>query len=200
MVTLRGFVILLLLVCLPRAAGSEPCLAATMTAQETAPASGVWKYCLSLSYDVTALAQIPRHLKLMLPAISDCPCVNAPGTFAFLTPAGTSRGVDQLTGIRGTVPWIGDVGSEDDPNLPQFNGLVIDWGLHANDTWDPDLKGTGRFFFLSRLRPTVSTSTTAAIHLGPLRCIGTVTGPLPGCDCATPVRPGTWGRMKAIYR
>jgi hypothetical protein len=201
MKAIRAFaaLVFLLLVSLPGVARAVDCLSGTVTATETPPNSGVWKYCISLTYDVTAIAQSPSHFSLILGALAECPCACNTGVFGFETPAGTSPGTDQGTALPCTVEYEGVFACDGDPTLPQFPGLALKWEVPAG-TCEPDLTGTGTFCFLSLLPPGASSSTTAVIKLGQSSCSGTVTGTLPSCNCPTHVRPGTWGRLKALYR
>lgn len=200
MAALRVIALLLLVVSHPSLAHAVDCLSGTVSAQETGPNSGVWKYCITLNYDVTSLAQSPSHFSLILGALTECPCACSPGVFEFETPAGTSPGTHQITGLPCTVEYEGVFNCEGDPTLPEFPGLALKWEVPAGSTCEPDLAGTATLCFLSWLPPGAPSSTTAAIKLGQSSCSGTVTGTLPSCDCPTPVRPGTWGRLKSLYR
>lgn len=196
----HALLLLLALVCLPVSARSDDCLSGTVTAQETAPGSGVWKYCVSLTYDVTSLGTSPSHFSLILAAISECGCACDPGVFGFETPAGTSPGTDQVTGLPCTVEYQGVFECGGDPTLPSIPGLALKWEVPPGTSCEPDVTGTGTFCFLSLLPPGAASSATAAIKLGQGSCSGTVTGTFPLCNCPTPVRPGTWGRLKSLYR
>lgn len=197
---LRTVAVLLLLIALPRVARSQDCLSGTVSAQETAPGSGVYRYCVTLTYDVTALKRSPSHFSLILASLTNCPCACDPGIFAFESPAGTSPGTDQVTGLPCTVEYEGLLACGGDPTLPNLPGFAIKWEVPAGSTCEPDLTGTSTFCFLSGLPPGAPSSAIAAIKLGQANCSGTVTGTLPECSCPTPVRPGTWGRLKALYR
>lgn len=192
--------LLALLAGIPASAGAQDCLSGTVTSQETSPGSQVWRYCISLTYDVTSLAQSPSHFSLFLAALTDCPCVCNAGVFSFETPAGTSPGTDQVTHLPCTVEYEGVFACEGDPTLPQFPGSALKWDVPVGSVCEPNLTGTGTFCFLSFLPPGPTSSATAAIKLGQASCSGTVTGTLPTCDCPTSARPGTWGRLKMIYR
>lgn len=199
MAAFRFLVVLVLLVCLPVTARSADCLSGTMTATETSPGSGLWKYCLSLTYDVTALANSPSHFSLILGVLVECPCVCLPGIITFESPAGTSPGTDQDTDLPCTVEYTGVYACAGDPTLPSFPGPAVKWEVPPG-ACEPDLTGTGTFCFISQLPPGAASSTTAAIKLGQQSCSGTITGTLPSCQCPTHNQHGTWGRLKTLYR
>ena len=196
----RFLAVLLVVLCLPATARSGgDCLTGTVTAVETPPNSGVWKYCMSLTYDVTSLASAPSHFSLIMGALADCPCVCRPDIITFESPAGSSPGTDQVTGDPCKVLYEGVYECEGDPTLPGFPGPAVKWEV-PEGTCEPNLTGTGTFCFLSVLPPAPPSSTTVVIKLGQQECSGTVTGTLPSCSCPTPTRPGTWGRLKSLYR
>jgi len=171
-----------------------------MTVQETAPGSGAWKYSVILSYDVASLKHGPSHFNLILAALTNCPCARKLGFFTFEPRASTSPGNNQITGLPCTVAYDGLVDWVGDSTLPQLTGPALEWDVPLGSTCEPLLTGTATLRFVSLLPPGAPSSTAATIKLGSERCSGTVTGTLPSCDCLTPVQPGTWGRVKSIYR
>jgi len=83
MFTLR--VLCIVLICVLTAGMAAPalatdCITGTVTAVETSPGSGLWKYCVSFTYDVTALANSPSHFSLLVGALAECPCVCETGS------------------------------------------------------------------------------------------------------------------------
>jgi hypothetical protein len=201
MATLRTLVLLLLaLACLPGALQAQTCLSADMTATPTAPGSGLWKYCLTIHYDVSALKHAPSHFDLILASLTDCPCACGPGAIAADASDVVATGIGPVTELPCKVTYESDVNCAGDPTLPQYPHFTIKWDVAKGSACEPAQAGSETFCFVSALPPGAPSTTTAAIKLARLSCIGTVSGTLPQCDCATPVHPGTWGRVKSLYR
>jgi hypothetical protein len=174
------------------------CITGTITATETPANSGVWKYCISFSYDVTSLGNSPSHFSLLAGALADCPCICE--AIWFDTPAGESSG----SGESGpcTVYYNGLLACGGDPTLPGDTGPTLKWEVPEDPTCEPDLIGTGTLCFYTTLEPVaVPGSTGMAIKLGQQVCNGTVTGFLPSCvGCPVKTEARTWGAVKALYR
>lgn len=197
---LRQLALALVFLWLPTLAHAQDCLSGAVTAQETAPGSGVWNYTVTLLYDVTSTAYAPSHFDLILPGLSSCTCACDQDAITFETPAGTSSGTDQITALPCTVQYVGDVICGGSPNFPQIREFTVKWDVPMGATCEPDLAGSGTLSLRSTLPPGAPAFATAAIAFGQGSCSGTVTGTLPECNCPTRVIPGTWGRVKMLYR
>jgi hypothetical protein len=187
-----------LLVAVPALA--DDCITGTVSATETPANSGVWKYCISFSYDITALNHSPSHFSLLVGVLSECSCVCDLGVIWFDTPAGSSTG----SGENGpcTVDYDGVFDCTGDPTLPGDLGPTLKWEVPAEPTCEPDLTGTGTLCFYSVLQPGATPSSTSmAIKLGQQVCYGSVTGLLPACEgCPVRTDSKSWGAIKALYR
>jgi hypothetical protein len=203
MFTLR--VLCIAVICVLTAGMAAPalatdCITGTVTAVETSPGSGLWKYCVSFTYDVTALANSPSHFSLLVGALADCPCVCETGVITFDSPAGTSTGSGDLGPC--TVEYNGIFACGGDPTLPGDTGPSLKWEIPANPTCEPTLVGNGELCFYSVLAPVaIPSSTGIAIKLGQQSCYGTATGFLPSCvGCPVSTQESTWGLIKSLYR
>jgi hypothetical protein len=189
-----------MLVCLPGAARAQSCLSATVTAAPALPGSGLWNYCVTIDYDVSALKYAPSHFDLILASLTDCPCACSPGAFAFETGEVTTAPDGPVIELPCKVTYESTLACRGDPSQLEQSELTLKWDVARGSECEPALKGSETFCFVSMLPPEAASGATAAIKLGRLSCFGTVTGTLPQCDCATPIRPGTWGRVKTLYR
>lgn len=195
-----SWLVLAVLVLFPGRASSQECITGTVTAEETSPGSGLWRYRTTLTYDVSHVDYAPSHFNVLLGTLSSCACACSAGMFTFDLVAGTSPGTDRLTGLPGTVEYLGNTDCSGDPTLPDFPRFSIKWEPPAGSTVEPDLAGIALFSFLSPFPPGPITSATSAVKFGGLTCGGSVTGTLPVCDCVTGIAPGSWGRLKVMYR
>jgi hypothetical protein len=159
--------------------------------------AGTYRYKIDLTWDLGR--RDPTHLDILV-GLLDCACVCDPRLFRFVTPAGTSNGVN-LSGAC-LVSYTADYRCMGDPSIQGTTpGAAI--RLHAiDDGCENDGAGTGSFVFYSPLPPGGDGMYGDAIALkqNGTTCYGVLMGYLPMCDCTVPAGPASWGRVKSVYR
>lgn len=194
-----GLLVLAALASPPRALAAD-CAAGTLTAAETAPGSGLWRYCLSITWDITSIGAQPSHFDMYLNFFASCPGICTESSLIhFDDPAGSSSGIDNVTGDPCTSLYQGTHDCDGDRSLPGSTGPLVKWDVIVGSTCEPDLTGSGTFCFLSPMPPGSSESHTIVVATGPGFCTATVTGTAPSC-AVTPNARTTWGLIKLIYR
>jgi hypothetical protein len=184
-----------------RAQAHVPCpvLSAHSTAQYMTAGefAGTYRYAIDLQWDLGR--RDPTHLDIVV-GLLECACVCDARLFRFVTPAGTSNGVNALGAC--VVSYAADYRCMGDPSIQGTTpGAAI--RLHAlDDGCENDGSGTGRFVFYSPLPPGGQGQYADAIALkqGLNTCYGVLVGELPVCDCSVPASPSSWGKVKSVYR
>jgi len=185
----------------PPHAFAADCVSANMTVTATVSSDpgfeGLWKYCVSGSWDVgspPALSHIDFYAGLL-----DCECVCQPGVVLFGSPAGTSTGEPEPC----TVNYDGEYLCKGDPSVPpELASPAVKFEAPAQ-TCEPSTSGSGTWCFYSPLPPATAGNYTdgVVIKYGANSCTGDLSGQLPSCQCATEVGgKRTWGSLKVLYR
>ncbi len=196
------------LLCLAVAVAASPstraeCLgtSATVTAETSGDPGflGLYKYCFTVHWDLGRYEA--SHIDVFL-GLPDCPCICDARFIRFASPAGHSlnTSVDDVTC---ELDYDGQYVCRGDPSLPAgVGGPAVKFEPIADATCGPGIRGDGTFCFYSPMPPRPATSFVDALAVkhGLEVCYGTIEGQMPGCDCALPTRPATWGGVKAIYR
>ena len=176
-----------------------PALSAQCTAQwvSTGPYAGLYKYTLTLTWDVGV--HDPSHLDILV-GLDNCLCVCDPRLFRFPAPAGTSTGVNGAGPC--TVPYTGAYVCKGDPSIKDTNtGPAVKFSPDET-LCSTDEAGSGTFVFYSPLPPSPNDIQPDAIAIkhGLDTCYGPILGSLPMCDCSVPADNTTWGKVKSYYR
>jgi hypothetical protein len=183
------------------AQASGDCASIQMTvtaALSTEPAyAGLYKYTVTGSWDVTRLGL--SHLDIFV-ALQQCACKCDARIFKFAVPAGTSSGMGS-SGLC-TVLYDGSYVCKGDPSIPpELSAPTVKFDTVDNGCAALTV-GSGTWVFYSPFPPAPSSTypDAVAIKHGNGTCTGDLAGQLPMCDCSVPVRPATWGGVKATYR
>lgn len=176
-----------------------PVLSAHSTAEYVTEGEfgGNYRYTIDLTWDLGR--RDPTHLDILV-GLLDCACVCDARLFRFVSPAGTSNGVNAAGACL--VSYEADYRCMGDPSIQATTkGAAI--RLHAlDDGCENDGAGSGSFVFYSPLPPGGEGIYADAIALkqGQNTCYGLLLGELPMCDCSVPSGPTSWGRLKSVYR
>ncbi|MGH7726221.1 MAG: hypothetical protein ACREOU_12415 [Candidatus Eiseniibacteriota bacterium] len=192
---IRIFAVLAVLATASPAAAVDDCADITMTVTASFPNDpgfeGLWKYCVTGSWDVTNNGL--SHIDFFL-ALKNLECICDPGIVSFPDPAGSSTGEGCTSYYEGIYQCMGD------PSIPaELRAPTIKF---EHDECEPGVSGTGTWCFYSPLPPAPPTlyEDAVAIKHGPNTCIGDLFGEMPIADCSTPAAPMSWGAVKAQYR
>lgn len=184
----------------PVSAG-EACVSGTVSAElSNEPGfEDYYKYTIELSWDVSGSA-VPSHFDMFLD-LGNCECICDAELFRFPTPAGTSDGLDE-TGAPCTVLYDGSFQCLGDPSIPGDDRPAVKFDAVSSPECEPAEVGSGTFCFYSLLPPVGDENTVSAagVKHGSLFCEGTVTGPIPSCDCPVSVDASSWSGIKGQYR
>jgi len=176
-----------------------PVLSAHSTAEYVTAGeyAGIYRYTIDLTWDLGR--RDPTHLDILV-GLLDCACVCDARLFRFVTPAGTSKGMNAAGACE--IQYAADYRCMGDPSI-QGTTLGAAIRLHALDGDCENLgTGSGSFVFYSPLPPGGEGQYGDAIALkqGLNTCYGVLIGELPMCDCTVPAGPTSWGRVKSVYR
>jgi hypothetical protein len=161
----------------------------------------LWKYCLGIGWDVTALDAATTgmsHISVAL-GLEACACVCDAGFFAFPDTIGNGYGVSEPTC---TLYYHGHFLCDGDPTVPEFNGTTIKIEYFENGC-EPADAGSLHVCLYSVASPTAPQVFQGQLAIKAGATIieyGDLDGVLPSCDCPTPAVTFTWSRMKALYR
>jgi hypothetical protein len=159
---------------------------------------GLWKYCISGSWNVGAPPAL-SHINFYA-GLQACECVCDPRVIKFDSPAGTSTGDPDNC----KVVYNGEYLCNGDPSIPpELQAPAVKFE-YKSEACEPSTSGTGTWCFYSPLPPSPATVHPDAVVIkygANNSCTGDLTGQLPSCDCQTDVRTKhTWGSLKLIYR
>ncbi len=193
---IRILAVLALLAAATPASAVDDCAVVSMTVTASHPDDpgfeGLWKYCVTGSWDVSRLGV--SHIDFFL-ALKNLECICDPGIVSFGDPAGSSTGEGGCTSYyHGVYQCMGD------PSIPdELRAPTIKFG---HDDCAPGVSGTGTWCFYSPLPPAPATlyEDAVAIKHGNQVCLGDLFGQMPIADCSTPAQPMSWGAVKAQYR
>ena len=157
---------------------------------------GLWKYCISGSWDVGASPAL-SHINFYVGLLA-CECVCDPRVIKFGSPAGTSTSDCKVT-------YEGEYLCNGDPSIPpELQTPAVKFEYPDGQGCEPSTSGTGTWCFYSPLPPNPATVYPDAIVIkygSGNACTGDLTGQLPSCDCTTHTHgKRTWGSLKLIYR
>jgi hypothetical protein len=183
------------------AAEGTPVISGTVTAVRSSDPgfAGLWKYCITLAWDVTGFGGKPHglsHLSL-LPGLDSCIYICRPGYFAFADTIGTSTNEDSCLTY-----YSGKFNCKGDPTLPN-KAPALKFEPYGNEACDPGVSGTANFCLYSPIPPRLAGTYPDAlwIKFGQDTASGPLVGTLPDCgNPTTAVEATTWGAIKALLR
>jgi hypothetical protein len=186
----------------PPNALAADCVSANMTVTATVSSDpgfvGMWKYCISGSWDVGASPAL-SHINFYVGLLA-CECVCDPRVIAFGPSAGTSVGVPDACKVN----YTGEYLCMGDPSIPaELRTPAVKFEYPDGQGCEPSTSGSGTWCFYSPLPPAPATTYPDGIVIkygSTGTCTGDLTGQLPSCDCATGARRSTWGSLKILYR
>jgi hypothetical protein len=197
---IRTLALLLCTLLAPTAALADECgIDGTVTAtQPNDPGfEGLWKYCVDVTWDTSIGGGGGLSHASVFLGLETCECVCNSGVIVFPSPAGTSNGDPDpcVENYNGEYACMGDPAIPDGMNSP-----AVKFEHDEIDGCEPGSTGTGTFCFYSIFPPAPANSYPSGLGLksGGGECVGELTGQMPTCQCAVPVQPTTWGRVKAF--
>jgi hypothetical protein len=161
--------------------------------------AGLYRYCVQVEWNLGRFEL--SHLDVFL-ELENCECVCDPRLIRFNSPAGWQTGETE-SGAACVLDYQGKYACKGDPSIPDaINGPAVKYEPDPTLACPPGVSGSGNFCFYSPMPPNPSSTfpNGIAIRHGQEVCYGTVSGPLPSCNCALPAERASWGRIKATYR
>jgi hypothetical protein len=159
---------------------------------------GYWKYCLSISWDVTGYSDPGRalsHVSIIL-GLDNCLDVCKDGYFAFPDTAGSSEGESLCE-----VYYYVEFDCTGDPTVPEWSP-TIKFEPYPGYC-EPGLTGTASVCFYSIAPPDTGSTDPAYVWIkfGLDVERGLIEGPMPRCvDVPTAAEPSAWGAIKLLFR
>lgn len=167
------------------------CLSGTVTAelQTTGPFSGLWKYCLNLTWDTPqGLSNVTFDCGL-----DACPGAACGAGWFFDDPAGTGTGGEPDSC---DFEFTGEFNCNGNPSIG-IDYPIIKWDA-INDGCEAGPTGMAMLCFYTAAAPQMPEAVVVLIKNGQMVCEGTVTGACP-MICPTPIEDATWSRVKSQF-
>lgn len=157
---------------------------------------GYWKYCLTISWDVSKFGGKPQDLShiSMLLGLESCLRACTSGYFAFPDTAGSNT-----TSEGCVVHYYVEFDCKGDPTIPD-QVPTIKFEPYSG-ACEPGTSGTATmcFYSLAPPKPTTTSPSSVWIKFGLNVASGSLEGALPNCISPTnPVEESTWGAIKSL--